>query len=169
MIHPDTFSSKALPSMDGRRTTHCERFLACNADIFREQPSDEGGRRLTMQLLRSDKVKSDCCECVGRDDMVRYACVCMDRDKFEDVNEAVGRLETAESLLMVGTKWDDDCGFRLNANFVLGTLEALKDSTASSRLFNCCENNQLLDVCSLTSMACPRFQIVFGRNWVSTQ
>ena len=98
------FSSKALPSMDGRRTTHCVRFLACNADIFRECPSEDGGRRLTIQLLRSDKVKSDCCGCVGRDGIVRYAAVCRDRDRFEEVIEDAGRrLETEDSLLIVET------------------------------------------------------------------
>ena len=96
------FSSRALPSMDGRRTTHSVRFLACNADIFRESPSE--GRRLTMQLLRSDKVRSDCCGCVGRDDIVRYAVVCRDRDRFEEVIEdAGGRLGTEDSLLIVET------------------------------------------------------------------
>lgn len=136
------FSSKALPWMDGRRTTHCLRFLACNADICSEYPSDDGGRRLTIQLLRSDKVKSDCCGWVGRDDEVRYAWACRDRDKF-----VADRLETEDSLLTAGTRWetwDDDWGFRLNVNFGLGTREALKDSTASSRLFSCCRNGQCL-------------------------
>lgn len=96
------FSSKALPPIDGRITTHCVRFLACNADIFREYPPEDGGRRLTIQLLRSDKVKSDCCGCVGRDDIVRYAAVCRDRDRFEDVIEDAGtRLETEDSLVIV--------------------------------------------------------------------
>ena len=103
MMHADMFSSKALPSMDGRRTTHCVRFLACKADIFREYPPEDGGRRLTIQLLRSDKVRSDCCGCVGRDDTVRYALVWEDRDKFEEgIEDAGGGLETAVSLLMTG-------------------------------------------------------------------
>lgn len=138
------FSSKALPSMDGRRTTDRVRFLACNADIFsREYPSEvEGGRRLTIQLLRSDKVRFDCCGCVGRDDIVRYALVCRDKDRFEVVVEDAGRrLETEDSLVIVvetglGT-CDGGWDFRLNANFVLGTFEALNDSIACSRLFNC--------------------------------
>ena len=99
------FSSKALPSMDGRRTTHCVRFLACNADIFREYPPEDGGRRLTIQPSRSDKVRSDCCGCVGRDDIVRYAVVCRDRNRFEEVIEDAGRrLETEDSLLIVETE-----------------------------------------------------------------
>ena len=167
------FSSKALPLMDGRRTTHCVRFLACNADIFRKYPPEDGGRRLTIQLLRSDKVRSDCCGCVGRDDIVRYAVVCRDRVKFEEIVEDAGRtLEVEDSLLIVGTgweTWDGGWGFRLNANFVLGVLEALNDSTASSRLFSCWENGQLLNACSLIDIAYPRFQTVFGRNWVSSQ
>lgn len=97
------FPSKALPSMDGRRTTHCLRFLACNADIFRKYPGEEGGRRLTIQLLRSDKVRSDCCGCVGRDDMVRYAWLCRDRDRFEGIiGDAGGKLDTVDSLLIAG-------------------------------------------------------------------
>ena len=97
-MHPDMFSSKALPSMDGRRMTHWVRFLACNADIFREYPSEDEGRRLTIQLFRSDKVRSDCCGRVGRDDVVRYVAVCRDRDRFEEV---IGRVEAEDSLLMV--------------------------------------------------------------------
>jgi hypothetical protein len=90
--------------MDGRRTTHRVRFLACNADIFREYPPEDGGRRLTMQLLRSDRVRSDCCGCVGRDGIVRYALLCSDRDRFEGVIEdAAGRLETEDSLVTVDT------------------------------------------------------------------
>ena len=90
--------------MDGRRTTHRVIFLACNADIFREYPSEDEGRRLTIQLLRSDKVRSDCCGCVGRDDMVRYALVCRDRDRFEEVIEDVGMtLGTEDSFLIVVT------------------------------------------------------------------
>ena len=98
------FSSKALPSIDGRRTTHRVRFLACNADIFREYPSEDGGRRLTIQLLRSDKVRSDCCGCVGRDGIVRYASVCKDMDRFEESVDDAGRsVETEDSLLIVET------------------------------------------------------------------
>ena len=90
--------------------------------------------------------------------MERYAWVCRDRDKFErDIEDAGETLETEESLLVVGAGWDAGWGFRLNANFVLGTLEALKDSTAFSRLFNCCESCQLLD-CSLMSI-CPQLTI----------
>ena len=90
--------------MDGRRTTHRVRFLACNADIFREYPPEAGGRRLTIQLLRSDKVRSDCCGCAGRDGMVRYALLCRDRDRFEEVIEdVVRRLETEVSLGIVET------------------------------------------------------------------
>ena len=133
------FSSKALPSMDGKRTTHWVRFLACNADIFREYPSSEDeGRRLTMQLLRSDIVRSDCLGCVGRDDIVRYALVCSDRDRFEEVIEESG-LETEDSFLIVETGWDGGWVFRLKENFVLGILEALKVSIACSKLFNCWE------------------------------
>ena len=59
---------------------------------------------MTIQLLRSDKVKSDCCGCVGRDGIVRYAAVCRDRDRFEEVIEDAGRrLETEDSLLIVET------------------------------------------------------------------
>ena len=142
------FSSKALPSMDGKRTTHWVRFLACNADIFREYSSSEDeGRRLTMQLLRSDKVRSDCLGCVGRDDIVRYALVCSDRDRFEEVIEESGRrLETEDSLLIVETGWETWDGgwiFRLNENFVLGILEALKVSIACSKLFNCWEKKMV--------------------------
>ena len=55
-----------------------------------------------MQLLRSDKVRSDCLGCDGRDDIVRYALVCSDRDRFEEVIEESG-LETEDSFLIVET------------------------------------------------------------------
>lgn len=169
---PDTFSSKALPSMDGRRTTHFLRFLACNADIFRESPPDEWGSRLTIQSLRSDKDRSDCWRCVGRDDIVRYARVCWDRVRFEEViGDAGDMIGTEDSLPIVGDgwePWDGGWGFRLNANFALGTFDALKDSTAFSKPFNCCKNGQLFDGYFLDRYCIP-IQTVFGRNWVWTQ